>query len=208
MSPAQPRPLCQPCPWLNPQAQRWPRTDHQKEKQVQSWFEHAPASPRSHVCWRGTGETGLWRPRPLWCLFLHVCGNGQDCARVAVGLGRTPSSRAGWHVQSSPLAWARAEHLPPCLVVGGQAPGCWTVQAPRRLLCHLPTVLTVSLKSLLLWAPLLGTPDGRDLGGEAKAFQGQKVVGVLSQAFVLRNRRKHESTRKTGPCGAVGGAPL
>ena len=55
---------------------------------------------------------------------------------------------------------------------------------------------------------LLGTPDGRDLGGEAKAFQGQKVAGILSQAFVLRNRRKHKSTRKTGPRGAVGGAPL
>ncbi|XP_055274906.1 uncharacterized protein LOC129551189 [Moschus berezovskii] len=26
----------------------------------------------SHVRWRGTGETGLWRPRLLWCLFLQV----------------------------------------------------------------------------------------------------------------------------------------
>lgn len=54
---------------------------------------------------------------------------------------------------------------------------------------------------------LLGTPDGRDLGGEAKAFRGQKVAGVLSQAFVLRNRRKRKSSRKT-PSWGVRGAPL
>ena len=96
-----------------------------------SRFRAGLSTPRpalgSHVCWRGMGETGLWRPRPLWCLFLHVRRDGQDCARLAVGLGRTPPSRAGWHIQSSLLAWARAEHLLRCPGVGGQVPGCRTV---------------------------------------------------------------------------------